>query len=95
MIEVSEREQQLTTAFLTELQNHLSGLCGDLRPHVITNVGLDKRTGVLMKDSLLGATPARDRAFVAQFMETQLFSVWSDALINAHFEASASAVFAQ
>lgn len=95
IVEVTDKEQALAGAFLSELRKHLNAICGDLRPHVITNVGMDKRTGVLMKDSLLASTPPRDRAFVRQLMDTQHFSVWSDALINANFEASSSAVFSQ
>ncbi len=41
-------------------------LCGDLRPHIITNVGLQdgQRAGMLMRDSLLDSAPARDRPFL-------------------------------
>lgn len=53
----------------------VTGIVGDLRPHIITHVGSATRTATLMKDSLLEATPAKDRQFVRTFMETQMFQV--------------------
>ncbi|EFJ52381.1 hypothetical protein VOLCADRAFT_103040 [Volvox carteri f. nagariensis] len=88
---MSSAELSAASSFLSILSHHLIGLCGDLRPHVITNVGLSKRTGVLMKESLLEVIPPRDKPFVRQFVETQMFSVWSDALISANFEGSFAA----
>lgn len=67
-------------------QQHLADLCGDLLPHTITNVGLNKRTAYLMKDSLLDDAPPRDRPFVRAFMETQMFTAHSDAVISAFCE---------
>ncbi|KXZ46762.1 hypothetical protein GPECTOR_41g727 [Gonium pectorale] len=83
-------ESAAAAAFLSATASHLSSLCGDLRPHVITHVDATARTGVLMKDSLLEAVPPRDRPFVRQFLETQMFEVWSDELISAHFEGMAA-----
>ena len=31
------------------LRTHLASLVGDLRPHIITNVSLGKKAGILMK----------------------------------------------
>ncbi|KAG2488060.1 hypothetical protein HYH03_013364 [Edaphochlamys debaryana] len=81
-------ELAATSSFLGILTEHLAAMCGDLRPHVITNVGLHKRTGVLMKESLLEVVLAKDRPFVRQFVDTQMFAVWSDAMISAYFEGS-------
>lgn len=36
---------------------------------------------VLLKDSFVESFPPRDRAFMRQFVETQLFSVYSDAIL--------------
>ncbi|GLC38217.1 hypothetical protein PLESTB_001086800 [Pleodorina starrii] len=88
---LSPAEQSATSSFLSVLAQHLGSICGDLRPHVITNVGLAKRTGVLMKESLMEVIPPKDKPFVRQFIETQMFSVWSDALISANFEGSFAA----
>ncbi|GIL81434.1 hypothetical protein Vretimale_989 [Volvox reticuliferus] len=88
---LSPVEMEAASSFLSILANHLGSLCGDLRPHVITNVGLSKRTGVLMKESLLEVIPQKDKPFVRQLVETQMFSVWSDALISANFEGTFAA----
>ncbi|GLI61000.1 hypothetical protein VaNZ11_003258 [Volvox africanus] len=88
---LSSAEQAAASSFLSVLAHHLGSLCGDLRPHVITNVGLSKRTGVLMKESLLEVIPPKDKPFVRQLVETQMFSVWSDALISANFEGTFAA----
>ena len=34
------------------LRTHLASLVGDLRPHIITNVSLGKKAGILMKVTL-------------------------------------------
>ncbi len=76
---VSEEEKQAARGFAEVLRHHLGTMLGDIRPHVITNVSLGRpQAGILMKGSLLETIPARDRAFVKIFLETQLFAVWSD-----------------
>lgn len=58
---LSREEFAATTCILHALEAHLGGLVGDLRPHVITNVGLTRRTGVLMKESLMEVVQPKDR----------------------------------
>jgi hypothetical protein len=60
---------------------HLSFLCGDLRLHTIVNVGMTKRTGLLLKDALIESFAPRDRHFMRAFLETQMFAVYSDSVI--------------
>jgi hypothetical protein len=72
---------QTARGFLEVVYAHLSSLCGDLRLHTIVNVGMAKRTGVFMRDSLLDATPPRDRPFVRAFTETQMFAAYADGVI--------------
>jgi hypothetical protein len=43
---------------------------------------MTKRTGLLMKDGLVESVPPRDRPFMRAFVETQMFSVHSDAVIG-------------
>jgi hypothetical protein len=64
------------------LLEHLGSLCGDLRLHTIVNVGMSKRTGLLLKEALVDSFPPRDRPFMRAFAETQMFSVHSDAIIG-------------
>lgn len=61
---------------------HMVSLCGDLRLHTIVNVGMSKRTGLLLKDALVESFAPRDRPFMRAFAETQMFAVHSDALIG-------------
>jgi hypothetical protein len=61
---------------------HLIALPGDLRLHTIVNVGMTKRTGLLLKDALVESFPPRDRPFMRAFAETQMFAVHSDAVIS-------------
>lgn len=68
------------------LLEHMTSLVGDLRLHTIVNVGLSKRTGLLMKEGLLESLPPRDRPFMRAFMETQMFCAHSDAVIAEYCE---------
>lgn len=79
---LSEEEGFAAAALLQLLRQHLAAMCGDLRLHTITNVGLQKKTGMLLKDSLIESHPARDRSFFKLFLETQMFATFSDAMIN-------------
>lgn len=83
---ITEEERRCADALLYFVHHHLSTMCGNLLQHTITNVGLNKRTGFLMRDSLLDAAPHRDRPFLRAFMETQMFSVHSDAVISDYCE---------
>lgn len=60
----------------------MCGLCGDLRLHTIVNVGMSKRTGLLLKEGLVESLPPKDRPFMRAFAETQMFSVYSDSVIS-------------
>lgn len=83
---IDPEEAAAAGAFLELLQESLVAMCGDLRLYTITNVGMEKRTGFLFKDGYLDSFPAKDRAFMKAFSETQMFSVWSDQVISAFCE---------
>jgi len=68
--------------------DHLSGLCGDLRLHTIVNVGMSKRTGLLLKDGLVDSFGPKDRPFMRAFAESQMFAVYSDAVISEYCDAA-------
>jgi hypothetical protein len=44
-----QEEVEAAMQFSEELRQHLVSMLGDIRPHVITNVSLGKKAGVLMK----------------------------------------------
>jgi predicted transcriptional regulator len=84
---LSAEELKEAGAFCRVLSLHFANeLVGDIRPHVITNVNQGKRTGVLMKTSVEECTNSGNKAFVTAFMETQMFSVWSDEVIRDKIE---------
>ena len=64
------------------MHGHLRGLCGDLRLHTIVNVGMSKRTGFLMKDALIDSYSVKDRGFMREFAETQMFAVYTDSVVR-------------
>jgi hypothetical protein len=64
------------------MNEHLGSLCHDLQMHTITDVQTSERVSLLLKDSFVESFPHRDRPFVKQFAETQMFSVYSDSVIT-------------
>ena len=60
------------------LQEHLEGLCANLQYHTATDVQTADRVSVLIKDSFVGSFHPRDREFMKDFVETQMFSVYTD-----------------
>lgn len=84
---VSPEEESAARLFLSTVHEYLAGMCGDLRLHTIINVGMSKRTGWLMKDSLIEGFPAKDRPFIRAFAETQMFAVYSDIVISDYCES--------
>jgi hypothetical protein len=64
------------------MNDHLEGLCRDLQMHTITDVQTAERVSLLLKDSFIESFIPRDRLFIKQFVETQMFSVYSDSVIN-------------
>ncbi len=64
------------------VQNYLGGICDGIKQYAITDVQTSDRVSVLLKDSFLDSFANKDKPFMKQFMETQMFSVYSDAVIN-------------
>jgi hypothetical protein len=79
---VTPDEEEAARSFLAVTHDYLSKLCGDLRLHTIVNVGMSKRTGVFMQDSLVESLPVKDRPFMRAFTETQMFGVYADGVIS-------------
>lgn len=84
---ITPDEEAAASNFLLVLHEYVSQLCGDLRLHTVVNVGMTKRTGVFMKDSLFESVQAKDRPFVKAFVETQMFAVYADGVISDYCES--------
>ncbi|KAI3526544.1 hypothetical protein L1887_05801 [Cichorium endivia] len=66
--------------FLTAMRQHLESLCSNLSSHVISNVQCDDdRVSLLLKESYIDSFAYRDQRFAREFVDTQMFTVLSDA----------------
>ncbi|KAK9820042.1 hypothetical protein WJX72_005418 [[Myrmecia] bisecta] len=79
---ISEAQRQAAEVFLKAMEAYLSGLCSNLKLHTITDVQTTDRVSLLLKDSFIDSFSAKDRPFIRQFAETQMFSVYSDSVIT-------------
>ncbi|XP_050251957.1 uncharacterized protein LOC126698629 isoform X2 [Quercus robur] len=75
----SDVQAEAAAEFLNVMRCYLESLCSDLKSHAITCVQSNNdRVSLLLKDSFIDSFPSRDRPFMKQFVDTQLFSVLSD-----------------
>ena len=65
------------------MRNYLAGLTSNLAKHTITDVQTADRVSLLLKDSFIESFAAKERPFVKQFVETQMFSEYVDNTIDA------------
>ncbi|KAL8250028.1 hypothetical protein R6Q59_033721 [Mikania micrantha] len=71
------------TQFLAVMRQHLESLCSNLSNHAITSVQCDnERVSVLLKESYIDSFPYRDRPFIREFVDTQMFAVLSDTRLS-------------
>ncbi|KAL0035025.1 hypothetical protein WJX79_007211 [Trebouxia sp. C0005] len=82
MYAISEEQKKAADTMLQALQDYLSSICSELQSYTITDVQTPDRVAVLLKDSYIESFQPRDRAFVRQFTETQMFSVYCDSVIR-------------
>ncbi|XP_059300813.1 uncharacterized protein LOC132053034 isoform X1 [Lycium ferocissimum] len=81
----SEVQTEAAAQFLTVMRRYLESLCSDLRSHTITSVQSNSdRVSILLKDSFIDSFPGRDQPFVKLFVDTQLFTVLSDARLSSY-----------
>ncbi|XP_075100932.1 uncharacterized protein LOC107783660 isoform X3 [Nicotiana tabacum] len=81
----SELQAEAAAQFLTVMRRYLESLCSDLRSHTITSVQSNSdRVSILLKDSFIDSFPGRDQPFVKLFVDTQLFTVLSDARLSSY-----------
>jgi len=82
---VSDSQQVLANCFMSTVQKYFKGLVADLKGYTITDVtgggGGDQRCSILMKESFVESFPPRDRPFMRQFAETQMFAVFCDSVL--------------
>ncbi|KAK9819430.1 hypothetical protein WJX74_002869 [Apatococcus lobatus] len=79
---VTDSQRGAAERLLRTVQNYLGGLCDGIKQHAITDVQTSDRVSVLFKDSFLDSFANKDKPFMRQFLETQMFSVYSDSVIN-------------
>ena len=70
---------------LQVLRESLTSICSDLPWYACRNVQTPDRVAILdgdLKDSYIESFHARDRPFVQQFIETQMFAEYCDSVIR-------------
>ncbi|KAJ0626964.1 putative cDENN domain, uDENN domain, tripartite DENN domain, DENN domain lobe protein [Helianthus annuus] len=71
------------TQFSSAMRQHLESLCSNLSNHTITSVQCDNdRVSLLLKESYIDSFPYRDRQFIREFVDTQMFTVLSDTRLS-------------
>ncbi|GMJ09037.1 hypothetical protein like AT2G20320 [Hibiscus trionum] len=79
----NEVQAEAATEFLAVMRRYIESLCVNLSSHTITRVeSNDDRVSLLLKDSFIDSFNSRDRAFIKLFVDTQQFSVLSDARLS-------------
>ncbi|XP_054822465.1 uncharacterized protein LOC129320825 isoform X4 [Prosopis cineraria] len=79
----NEVQSEAAAQFLDVMWRYMDSLCSDMRLHTITNVQSNSdRVSLLLKDSFIDSFPSRDRPFIKQLVDTQLFSVLSDSRLS-------------
>ncbi|KAI9085797.1 hypothetical protein K1719_032211 [Acacia pycnantha] len=77
----TEVQAEVAAQFLDVMWRYMESLCSDMRLHTITNVK-SNRVSLLLKDCFIDSFPSRDRPFIKQLVDTQLFSVLSDSRLS-------------
>ncbi|XP_057839634.2 uncharacterized protein LOC131049560 isoform X1 [Cryptomeria japonica] len=81
--EYTNEQAQAAEGFLAVVRSYLESLCSNLRAHTITNVqSNDDKVSLLLKESFIDSFSNRDRPFMKLFVDTQLFSVHTDAVLT-------------
>ncbi|KAL2977925.1 hypothetical protein AAZX31_13G092400 [Glycine max] len=81
--ECTEVQIEAAKGFLSVLRSYLDSLCCNIRSHTITNVqSNDDKVSLLLKESFIDSFPYRDWPFMKLFVDTQLFSVYTDLVLS-------------
>ncbi|KAH7295774.1 hypothetical protein KP509_27G065400 [Ceratopteris richardii] len=79
----NDAQFQAADSFLSVLRSYLESICKNLRSHTITNVQSNNdKVSLLLKDSFVEDFESKDQAFMKLFVDTQLFSVHTDAVLS-------------
>nr|XP_043611448.1 uncharacterized protein LOC122583071 [Erigeron canadensis] len=73
---------EAATQFSAVVRHHLELLSSNLSNHAITSVQNNDRVSLLIKESYIDSFPYRDRQFVREFADTQMFTVLSDTRLS-------------
>ena len=84
VLEPSEKSSKLCAEFGECFRNHMrDAILGRIRSYSIAEVGKDgQKVAVLLKDELIDSYVGRDRSFMKNFCETQLFTAFTDELLD-------------
>ena len=84
VLEPSEKSSKLCGEFGECFRNHMrDAILGRIRSYSIAEVGKDgQKVAVLLKDELVDSYVGRDRSFMKNFCETQLFTAFTDELLD-------------
>lgn len=81
----NEVQTKAAEDFLAVLRSYFESFFSDLRSHTITNVQSNNdRVSLLLKDSFVDSFPIRDQSFIKLLVDTQLFSVLTDAALSSY-----------
>jgi hypothetical protein len=82
---ITEAQQVLAESFLDTLQKYLLSLVIDLKGYTITDVSsseaAEERVGVLLKESFVDHFPLKERQFMKNFVDTQMFAMYCDTVL--------------
>ena len=81
--ETSTRESDLAAAFVKTVSHHLMSLTSEMAGYMITDVsapsGSEQRCSILLKESFVESfDDPKDREFMSEFVETQMFDMYVD-----------------
>ena len=84
VLEPSKKSSKLCGEFGECFRNHMrDAILGRIRSYSIAEVGKDgQKVAVLLKDELVDSYVGRDRSFMKNFCETQLFTAFTDELLD-------------
>lgn len=80
--QITATELEAAAQFLCVFQKYLASLLDTIPAHSIGDVTTSgEKISVLLKDSYLESFPRSDRAFMRQFTDTQMFTVYVDTVL--------------
>jgi hypothetical protein len=79
--QISEEEAVQAKIFAEGIRHHLMSLTADMAGYMITDVSTSSdshRCSILLKESFVESFDQRDREFMREFVETQMFTSYCD-----------------